>query len=63
MPICEKETDEKSLESSGKQQEFDDEIVTDGKKARQTISHSLKGSGAAIILFVSPGNVHVMNWS
>ena len=60
MPICEKETDDKSLESSSKQQ-VDDETVIGEKKARQTIYHSLKGNGAAMILFVSPGNV--MNWS
>ena len=76
MPICEKETDDKSSESSSKQQvddetvqqvddetvqQVDDETVIAEKKARQVIYHSLKGSGAATILFVSPGNV--MNWS
>ena len=61
IPICEKETDDKSLESSSKQQEVDNETVIGEMKARQAIYHSLKGSGAATILFVFPGNV--MNWS
>ena len=62
MPICEKETDDKSSESSSKQQVYDetvqqvdDETVIGEKKARQAIYHSLKRSGAATILFVSPG--------
>ena len=51
MPICEKETDEKYLESSSKQQEVDDETVTGEKKAQQAIHYSLKGRGAATICF------------
>ena len=68
MPICEKETDDKSSESPSKQQvddetvqQVDDETVIGEKKARQAIYHSLKGNGVATILFVSPENV--MNWS
>ena len=57
MPICGKKTNDKSLENSSKQeQEVDDKSVA-GKKAQQAIVCSLKGSRAAMILFVSPGNV------
>ena len=58
MPICGKEADNKSLESSSKQeQEVNYETITGEKKARQAIFQSLMGSGAATIFFVSPRNV------
>ena len=56
MPICGKEADNKSLESSSKQeQEVNYETITDEKKARQAIFQSLMGSGAATIFLFLPG--------
>ena len=58
MPLCEKEADNKSLESSSQQeQQANYETITGEKKARQAIFQSLRGSGAATIFFVSPGNI------
>ena len=57
-----------NLQSSSKQQvdgetvqQVGDDTVIGEKKAQQAIYHSLMGSSAAMILFVSLGNV--MNWS